>query len=497
MQVNIIMQRENENTLASAISKCLEENAKKAYFFIGNFKETGYKIIEEDLIDIKTKLFFAIGIDKKTTTRSMLEGLLDYTKDVYFYSNNNLNEFVSNICIFEYTDKAYMYISGSNISESGIQTDLSLYTQIIYDLKNTPEKQDYKEKIKELQKITELEGFRKLDKDIVQELVESKEIFSTRQYNHSIMSISELLGKKDKKEESGEKESKKEEEAKDNDNGIYNKEVEIPKVDLSDISIDIDIDIPEETAKPKPKEDIAIDYVEDKITLPKDIEGYEEIKPEEKEDKIDKNNELYDESMENDDIDYNETLDINDMLFSKADVKLDIEAKKPRKKKESQKIDEEENVVKVKKVNLNNVSNLIFEMAAKGAKEEDTLKVPNHIKVMIPEFFGLDDAESEEINGTIYKVKHIRLDIVDAKTNEKYKDENATIAYKPRQSYLTFNSDVLSNVMYEENDIARIIKLSDNEYHIEIVSKKLQEYKVWSKLCNQSFRGSTRKFGVM
>ena len=79
MQVNIIMQKENENTLANAISQSLEENAKKAYFFIGNFKETGYKIIEEDLIDTKTKLYFAIGIDKKTTTRSMLDGLLGYT----------------------------------------------------------------------------------------------------------------------------------------------------------------------------------------------------------------------------------------------------------------------------------------------------------------------------------------------------------------------------------------------------------------------------------
>ena len=99
MQVNIIMQKENENTLASAISTCLSKNAKKAYFFVGNFKESGYKIIEEDLIDIKTKLFFVIGIDKKTTTRGMLEGLLNYTSDVYFYSNNSLNEFVSNISV--------------------------------------------------------------------------------------------------------------------------------------------------------------------------------------------------------------------------------------------------------------------------------------------------------------------------------------------------------------------------------------------------------------
>ena len=136
MQVNIIMQKENENTLASTISKCLGENAKKAYFFVGNFKESGYKIIEEDLIDIKTKLFFVIGIDKKTTTRSMLESLLDYTDDVYYYSNNNLNEFVSNICVFEYTDRAYIYVSGSNISESGIQTDLSFKSYVIFVYKD-------------------------------------------------------------------------------------------------------------------------------------------------------------------------------------------------------------------------------------------------------------------------------------------------------------------------------------------------------------------------
>lgn len=488
MQVNIIMQKENENTLASAISKGLEDNAKKAYFFIGNFKETGYKIIEEDLIDIKTKLFFAIGIDKKTTTRSMLEGLLEYADDVYFYSNNNLNEYVSNICIFEYTNKADVYVSGSNISESGIQTDLSLYTKITYDLKDAKDKQEYKTQIKELQKIVELNEFSKLDKETIEKLVENKEIFSTRQYNHSVMSISELLGKKENKEE-----PKKEELNKEEIDDVYKNDVEIPKVDLSDISIDIDI--PAETEKVKVKEDIAIEYEEDKITLPKDIEGYEEV---EEKDEIDKNNELYDESMKNDEIDFNETLDINNMLFSKADVKLDIETSKPKKKKEKNiEEDNDENLVKVKKVNLNNVSNLIFEVASKNSKEEDAIRIPNHIRTMIPEFFGLDEAENEEINGTMYKVKHISLEIVNAKTNKKYTDKDAKITYKPRQSYLTFLSDMLVNIMYDENDIVRIIKLSENEYHMEIINKKLQEYKVWSKLCNQKFRASTKRFGVM
>ena len=487
MQVNIIMQKENENTLASAISTCLSKNAKKAYFFVGNFKESGYKIIEEDLIDIKTKLFFVIGIDKKTTTRGMLEGLLNYTSDVYFYSNNNLNEFVSNICVFEYSDRAEVFVSGSNISESGIQSDLSLYTKIVYDLKDSNDKKEYKAQIKELQKILDEDSFNKLDIETIEKLVQDKEIFSTRQYNHSVMSISELLGKKDKKEEV-------EKEDNSNSEDVYKNDVEIPKIDLSDISIDIDI--PEETVERKPKEDIDIDYEEEEITLPKDIESYEEELPQDT-DEIDKNNELYDESMKDDNIKLDETLDINDMLFSKADVKLNVEPEKPKKKKTKKTIDDEENIVKVKKVNLNNISNLIFEVSSKNAKEDDAVKIPNHIRTMIPEFFGLDDAQTEEINGTAYKVKHINLEVIDAKTNEKYNDNEAMITYKPRQSYLTFVSSVLSNIMYDEDDIVRIIKLSETEYHMEIISKKLKEYKVWSKLCNQTFRTSTKKYGVM
>ena len=492
MQVNIIMQKENENTLANAISQSLEENAKKAYFFIGNFKETGYKIIEEDLIDTKTKLYFAIGIDKKTTTRSMLDGLLSYTDDVYYYSNNNLNEFVSNICIFEYSDRAYMFVSGSNISESGITTDLSLYTKVTYDLKNATDKAEYKNQIKNLLKVVEEDGFAKLDKKTVLSLVENKEIFSTRQYNHSVMSISELLGKKDRPEET------KKEDSKEVAEDVYKTDVEIPKVDLSDADISIDIDIPEEEVK-KPKEELAIDYVEDKITIPDDIESYEEYdgkdeKVEEKEDKIDENNELYDASMVNDDIDYSETLDINDMLFSKADVKLDVKSKKTKKKKEETK---EDQVVSSKKINLNNVSNLIFETGAKTAKEENIIKVPNQVRLMIPEFFELDDAESEDVGGALYKVKHIKVEIVDVKENKTYKDEDAKIMYKPKQSFLTYVSNIIKNINYGEEDIVRINKISSNEYHIEIINKGMQEYKVWDKLCNQKFRASTKKFGVM
>ncbi|MNP74701.1 hypothetical protein D3C76_1716220 [compost metagenome] len=50
---------------------------------------------------------------------------------------------------------------------------------------------------------------------------------------------------------------------------------------------------------------------------------------------------------------------------------------------------------------------------------------------------------------------------------------------------------------YSNKDIARIIKLSSDIYHIEIISKDMQEYKLWSKLCNQSLKSTDRKYGMM
>ena len=51
--------------------------------------------------------------------------------------------------------------------------------------------------------------------------------------------------------------------------------------------------------------------------------------------------------------------------------------------------------------------------------------------------------------------------------------------------------------MVTEKDIARIIKLSSDVYHIEIISQDMQEYNIWEKLCNQKFKASTRKYGMM
>lgn len=494
MKLDLIFQRDNKDTLLEKVMEAFELEPKKAYFFCGCIKDTGFRLLEEEFIDRKTKIFFAMGIDKKNTTRGILEDILRYTKDVYYYSNNKEIEFNSNIFVFEYTDKAIMYISSNDLSDSQLKEDMSIYTKVIFDLSDVKEAKEYKEKIKNLVKVIEKEKFEKLTKEKIEELIDSKEIFSNKQYVHNVKSISELLGKKEENVES--KNSRSNEE-------IFGVDIQIPKIDLTNSDIDIEFDnieILDNNSKQEKnnsndeKEELEVDVTGNKeiqdLSKLSEIVGYNN----EEEDKIDKDNNLYDEELENIKFNDNETLDINDLLFSKADIKLEVSEDKKEEKVE------DENLVKVKKLDLNNVSNYIYELPSRNSKGQDltSLKIPNYIQLMMPNFFELSDkGKNVQIDGINYKTRDINLEIVDVKNDKKYIDRDAKIMHKSGQTYVKIESSNLKNVNYGENDIARIIKLSSDIFHIEIISKDLQEYKLWSKLCTQNFKSSNRKYGVM
>ena len=485
MKFELLMQNE-ENTISSEIVKAFESKPKKAYFFMGNLKDTGFRIIEEEMIDSKTKIYFAIGIDKKNTTRVMLEDILRYTKDVYVYSNNNQVEYDSNLMVFEYTKTAVIYQISGSMSESSIKDNISLYTKITFDLSNETESKEYKQNIKNVQKSVEGSNFDLLTKTKIEELVENKEIFSTRQYVHNVKSIAELLGNKEA--------DKVEEKSKDDD--ISTSEIEIPKVDLSNMDFEIDIDIPVEEIK-EPVKEIKEEKKEEKVEIEEiEEEIFENSEDLFCEDEIDKDNELYDEDLEDMEFDSNGTLDINDMLFSKADMKLDLDNIEEVKEEKPQ----EDEILKVKKVNLNAVSNYIYELPSRPSKgqEVNSLKIPSYIQNMIPEFFEMSDkGKNVKINDVDYKVRDVNLEIVDVKNNKKYTDREAKMMQKKGQSFMLINTDSLSDVEYTEKDIARVIKLSSDTYHVEIISKDMQEYKLWSKLCNQKFKAADRNFGMM
>ena len=193
------------------------------------------------------------------------------------------------------------------------------------------------------------------------------------------MSISELLGKS--KQPSEEKEDLK----KDDD--IVG-DVAIPKIDLSDISLDIDMTDAKDTEdknqkdeiinkeekntenvkNKKENEDIEIEKIEDKDIDLTDLDDFklfqEELNIKDEEDTKKQN--LNEENTQDDDLDLNETFDINDMLFSEADVKLNVDKKEQNNKAKDNILDEDKDeVLSVKKVNFNNVTNYIYELPNK------------------------------------------------------------------------------------------------------------------------------------
>lgn len=493
MNSKLFFQTSDKNTMSSKLTENFEQKPKKVYVFAGTLKEGGFNILEDNFFDSKAKIYITLGIDKKNTTKLMLESLLKYTKEIYIFNNNEIVEFDSSVCIFEFQDKAIMYNLSSNFSESGLLNNNSLYLETIYNLKNADDKKSYKEMIKTI--ISEIEDenskFTKLTLDMVDELQNNKEIFTTKQYVHNVKSISELLGKEPNIK------SEKKEISKNEIEDIYVSNIDLPKIEINDDDLGLDdIDISEVDDEPVLEERKNEDKSEKIIDIEDKKEETEQI-----EEIIDTENDLYDENLENVDFDENDTLDIADMLFSKADLKLDVDsAKKEMQKEQEVESTKEDELVKVKKLNLNNISNFIYELPSRSkiVKNQDVIKIPNYVSKMIPNFFELaENSKTVEEDGGIYKIRDINLELVDVKTGEKYTDREAKISYKNGQSFVTIISDTFKNVDYNEFDIARIIKLDSKVYHIEIIPSDMQEYKLWSKVCNQTFKASKRRYGMM
>lgn len=499
MQVDLKVQMDGKDKLIDYISKCLNDNPKNVYIYSGIIKESGLDIIEEDLVDLKSNLMFVMSIDKKNTTKSMLESLLKHTKDVYVYNNNGEYEFDSSIMAFEYSKEAVLISSSANISEGGISDNISIYTVIRYNLIDADDKKNYKLAIKKMLDVKSDKRFVKLSSDYIEELLNNKEIFTTKQYVHNVKSISELL--REQKNIKGNKKIDTDVNTEDDSYPLNNAKFE--KFDLSNNSIDIEI--PEDEVIKEKNVEQKIKETSNKKNMKKDNKKLEENnkadKISDKEDKIDKNNKLYDENFKDVDFDANSTLDIENMLFSKA--KMDINEDMDSNVIKEQKIGKnksQKDVIKAKNIDLNNVFNLIFQLDDKQNKGQDSnaIKIQNYINSSIPNFFELSEkGQLIEEDGKKIRERNIELIIVDVKNKQKYNDKFAKVIQKSGQSYVYICSDYLKNIDYVKYDIARIIKLSETLYQIEFVQKDIEEYRIWNKLCNKAMRLNDRRYGVM
>ncbi len=488
MKIDFLIQN-GEVSLEKVIKSEIEHGAKKMYIFATDLKESGFKIIEEHVIDTKVNLILTIGVDKKNTTKGLLENLLEYTKDIYVYDNNKDIELKTNIIIFEHAKSSNFYCLSGATSETALTLDLVTVVKVSYDLTNNDDKKEYKEKLKTLLSIRDV-NFEKLDKKLITKLIDEKVIFSTKQYEHKVKSISEFLGKSKTDIKTSEKEQVKP------TSSLEDVIVELPKIELNSFDFDIDITdavIEEEKelhimneVNSKAKEIATIKLKEEYIASKEDKEELKEIE----------------EDVEDSTFDSKEALDLDSLLFVKSNIELK-QTKKTKKedtlKKDVEDVITEDQVLKNKKIDLNSVTNYIFELPAKQVNEKDLdlIKVPNYIKDLIPNFFGFDKARAAKINDVEYKVRKVKLEIVDVKNDNTFTTDTSKLLQKKGQTFIAYQSEYFEKVRFEENDIARINKISENEYRIEIISKDLQEYKIWSKMINMKFKSVTRKYGLM
>lgn len=484
MNVKLIVQKKDVNTLQENFFANANKDLKKLYVLIGGLKESGYDVLEELLIDLKARKLILLGIDKKYTTKRMLEGLYKYTKNIFLYNNNGQSELATNIFIFEYETRSEIYLLSGNFSDNLVSEDKVIYTHLTYNLKDAKDKSSYSEYIDTILQELKQEEYKKLSKEYIGFLSQSKEIFTTKQYVHNVMSISELLEKSEKEitDAKGEKKISSED------------KVNIPKFDLNEID-SVNIDIEEELKK----ENIRDTEILEKIEVKKIKVTKKSKKENEKAEQVEEH-EIKDTSFN-----ANDVLNIEDMLFEKADIRLDKKnvdklLKENKKKKEKSEGNKVSGSGLNKKIDLEKVSNIVMEMKAKPSKGKEltAIKVPNQIRKLIPSFFytGTEGISIKKIDGQ-YKESNIILEIIDIRSNKKLKDMDAQISFKSGQTHISFVSEKLKEVEYLEGDIARIIKLSNDTYHIEIVPKDIEEYNLWKKMCNQTVSGSNRQFGVM
>lgn len=459
------IQKDGVNTLKEEILSHSNSKLKKIYIIASDVKESGYDIIEECLIDLKARKFIAFGIDKKNTTRKMLENVLKYTKNVYIWDNNLETEFNSNILVFEYDEEAFVYLISGGLTDSLLETDITMYNKLTYDL--IKDKKEYGEYIDVLTKEIK-DGFVKLTKEYIDELSENKSIFTTKQYMHVIPSIAELLGKNEEAEEDKEK----------------IQPVKIPKVEIDTSDMDaFEIDLGE------------LATIEQEAVVSDVVEEISEEQVETAAFGLDEEAE-----SEDNDLDYeisDEVIDMESLVLESEVVKID-KKKITKKAKTKDEVGKEKQISK--KINLTKVSNIIMELAKKPTKGKDInkIKVPNYIKDMIPVFFEImEEAKLIKDENGEHKQADIKLEIIDVNTGNKFVDSNAKLKQKVGQIFVEFESDKLVEVNYEELDIARIIKLAKDSYHIEIIPQGIEEYNLWEKLCTNSFRGSMRQYGLM
>ena len=234
-------------------------------------------------------------------------------------------------------------------------------------------------------------------------------------------------------------------------------------------------------------------------------------------------NDVYDESAGTklfeipEDNDFHIDIDIDfDGEVKRAELSVESEARKEKEQKENidklaeeklsklyetgaeKESDKKAIIIKdIDDIDFSNVKIFVFELnkiIEKGLGEGE-VRVPHYLYESMTEFFGDDFKIVTDDKGKERLASTVKLGILDVGTNEKTIDESA-LMYDNGKSF-AIKSQVLKSLKPDEKDIVRFIKMSENEFEVELIRKGTKEYDIWEGFCRYTMKNSKRKFGIM
>ena len=424
--------------LAKILNEKLRKEFKKIWIIAGVAKDSGLEILMDSIEVARNngiEVNVMIGVDRKNVSKGALSKLLDIGCNLFIHINRDESKVETRIYIFEGDEgkESFIYESAGKFSENGLSDSYSVIEEILY----TP--QDIK--VFENAKSTILQGledvFIKTDNDELRLLAERGEVVA-RIIERKIPKISELYG-----ESSISSIANDMYDEENNNSNMFNIQAN------DDIDIDIDIEMDgqvkkvEMSAEAANKKDmIELENIE-KVAGKRLSKFYEETEDEEAEKKV------------------SIIKDTDNLDFS-------------------------------------NMSIFVFELNKiidKGLGEGE-IKIPNYLFEKMKSFFEeADFTEFTDEKGKLRIGKKISLKIIDVATNNIIKDDETYLYEEDR--YLAIKSKEFKKINSEENDIARLIKESENNFCIELIRKDIREYSIWEDFCNHTMKNSRRKFGIM
>lgn len=134
-------------------------------------------------------------------------------------------------------------------------------------------------------------------------------------------------------------------------------------------------------------------------------------------------------------------------------------------------------------IDFKNMTALIIEskIAEKGVSAGE-LRIPRSLSDMLGEFIKVDDR------------KNIKLELLDNKDNKEYNEE--ALIYDNGKG-ISLKAKLFEELKIAEDDLIRLIKVSSDNYKIEIIRSNTEEYNVWERYCINTIKGTKRRYGII